>query len=91
MLHKSIIVGICVEIMESSRRSDGRDMLKKVDVADAVARIRSEHGARVEIVERQCLDVCQESAAVKVADEILLVPESAIPSFAAKVRAAVTK
>lgn len=58
-------------------------------VQDAVARIRSEHGDRVEIIERKCLDVCKEFAAVKVGEEILLVPEDAVPEMEEKVRAAV--
>lgn len=63
---------------------------KERHVADAVTRIRAEHGDQVEIIERKCLDVCLESAAVKVAGEIMLVKESDVPAFEGKVRSAMS-
>ncbi len=65
--------------------------IKEKHVADAVARIRAEHGENVEIIERKCLDVCLEAAAVKVEQEVLLVRESDVETFEDKVRAARAK
>ncbi|MFZ5815767.1 MAG: hypothetical protein ACOY93_10760 [Bacillota bacterium] len=65
--------------------------LKEKHVADAVDRIRSEHGADVEILPRNCLDVCLESAAVKVGTEVMLVRPEDVPAFESKVRAALQK
>lgn len=62
--------------------------MSEAHVAEAVARIRAEHGDRVEIIERKCLDVCKESAAVKVAEEIMLLPPEAVAEFEQRVRAA---
>lgn len=42
-------------------------------IADAVARIRAEHGSQIEIVERKCLDVCAEHGATKLGDEVIVV------------------
>lgn len=47
--------------------------LKEQHIAGAVARIRSQHGERVEIVERKCLDVCKEYGAVKLGEEVMLI------------------
>ncbi|MFZ5827525.1 MAG: hypothetical protein ACOY94_24750 [Bacillota bacterium] len=57
-------------------------------VADAVDRIRAEHGDTVEIVSRNCLDVCLENAAVKVAGEIMTVRPEDVETLESKVRVA---
>lgn len=60
-------------------------------VADAVDRIRAEHGDTVEIISRDCLDVCLESAAVKVAGEVMVVRPDDVPTLESKVREALAK
>jgi RNase P/RNase MRP subunit p29 len=62
--------------------------LSEQHVADAIDRIRAEHGEQVEIVPRKCLDVCLESAAVKLDGEVLLVRPEDVPALEAKVRQA---
>lgn len=58
-------------------------------LADAVARLKSEFGDRLEVVPRKCLDVCAEYAAVRIAGEIMVVAPADVQTFEEKVRSAV--
>lgn len=56
-------------------------------IADAIARLQAEFGARLEIAPKKCLDICQDGA-VKIGDEIMVVTTANVAEFEAKVRAA---
>lgn len=60
-------------------------------VVEALDRIRAEHGDAVEITTPECLDVCLESAAVKVAGEAMVVRPEDIATLESKVRTALQK
>lgn len=65
--------------------------LREPYVTAAVERIWAEHGDAVEIVPRKCLDVCRESAAVKVGGEVMLVRPEDVARLESKVREALQK
>ncbi len=57
-------------------------------IARAISRLQEEHST-LEVVERECLDVCQPLGAVKLLDEAMTLGEHDIPELEEKVRRAI--
>lgn len=62
--------------------------IKEAYIAEAMERIKAEHGENIEIIPRKCLDVCAEFGAVKFAGEVMAVRPEDLPGLEAKIRAA---
>ena len=62
--------------------------LKEEYIAQAMDRIKAEHGENIEIIPRKCLDVCAEFGAVKFGGEVLAIRPEDLADLEAKIRAA---
>jgi hypothetical protein len=57
----------------------------------SLERLKAAHGDSLKLIERKCLDVCREWAAVQLGREVIVVAESEVGGFEAKISAAVAK